>query len=315
MPDIVALMLPILILIVLGFLAVRFGLATGAHIEGLAAFVLNFALPAVLLSALSRQDLTQSFNLSYVLAYAAGSLVAFTAVLAILRKIMGRPLAPAVMGGLGAAASNTGFIGFPIASLAFGDLALTAVPLTMLVENIIVLPLAFALVEWGSSSEASVGAILRQTARRLSRMPLLIAIVLGVLLALLGLHLPAPVVKSIDMLATASAPCALFVVGGTIATLRKADLASDIPVIIAGKLLLHPLAVTAALFLIPGVSRELTAVGIVLASVSMITVYPILSRRTGTDSVAAATLIIATALALVTISITLLLVAPLTAGV
>ena len=121
--------------------------------------------------------------------------------------------------------------------------------------------------------------------------------------------------KSIDMLATASAPCALFVVGGTIATLRKADLASDIPVIIAGKLLLHPLAVTAALFLIPGVSRELTAVGIVLASVSMITVYPILSRRTGTDSVAAATLIIATALALVTISITLLLVAPLTAGV
>lgn len=305
--DIVALMLPILFLIGLGLLAVRLGLATSGHIEGIAGFVLNFALPAVLLSALAQQDFADIFNVGYLLAYGSGSLAAFLIVLVILRLWLKRPLDKAAMGAFGASMSNSGFIGFPVLSIAFGQTALIALPLSMLVENILILPLAFVLVEWAMSGKASAGAVLRQTLTRLSRMPLLLAIIGGMLLSVLGLHLPAPIVRSLDMLAAASAPAALFVVGGTIASLRAGDLTTDIAPIVLGKLLLHPLAVTAAFLVVPGVPAELAAAGIVASGVSMVTIYPILSRRTGTEGLAAAALIVATGIAMVTIPVLLLL--------
>lgn len=308
MLDIATLMLPIVLLIGLGLLAVRLALLTPAHIEGIAAFVLNFALPAVLLSALARQDFSDVFNVSYLIAYGGGSLVAFCIVLATLRLGLKRPLDKAAMGALGGSMSNSGFIGFPVLSLAFGQTALIALPLSMLIENILILPLAFVLVEWAMSGKDSAKAVLRQTVSRLSRMPLLLAIFVGMLLSVLDIHLPAPVVRSIDMLAAASAPTALFVVGGTIASIRATDLSRDMAPVIAGKLLIHPLAVAAAFFLVPGVPAELAAAGIVMSGVSMVTIYPILSRRTGTEGMAAAALIVATAIALVTIPILLLLV-------
>src|SRR5690606_8314715 len=99
----------------IGFAAVRTGILQPAHVQGLAEFVLNFALPAVLLSALSQQDLTTSFNPSYVAAYGIGSLVAFFFAFLAVRFTMGKPLDRAAVGALGASASNTGFIGFPVA--------------------------------------------------------------------------------------------------------------------------------------------------------------------------------------------------------
>ena len=52
---------------------------------------------------------------------------------------------------------------------------------------------------------------------------------------------------------------ALFVVGGTIAALRRGDLGLEIAPIVLGKLVLHPLAVTGAFLLVPGVPPELVA--------------------------------------------------------
>jgi len=310
MTLIFSIMLPILILIGVGFVAVRSGLSNGAHVQGLGAFVLNFALPAVLVSAMVRQDLASTFNVSYVAAYGLASLVAFLMLFAVLRGAMRRPLDQAAMGALGGAMSNTGFIGFPVASLAFGATALAALPMTMLVENVLILPIAFALVEIGAGKATSLGGVLRETVARLMRMPLMLAIIVGLLLALSGVTLPAPLLKSLDLLAAASAPTALFVVGGTIALLKRADMAADIGPIVIGKLLVHPLATTAAMLLVPGIPAELQAVGILLSSVSMVTIYPILAGRANMEGIAAAALICATAIALVTISVVLLLLAP-----
>src|SRR5690606_31599192 len=148
MIEIVTLMLPILFLIGLGLVAVKLKLVTSGHIEGIAAFVLNFALPAVLLSALARQDITKSFNLGYVVAYGAGSLLTFAIVLAVLRYWLKRPVDKAAMGAFGGSMSNSGFIAFPVTSIAFGEIALVAIPLSMLIENVLIMPLTFVLIEW-----------------------------------------------------------------------------------------------------------------------------------------------------------------------
>ncbi len=302
MPAILALMFPILFLIGLGFLAVRTGYATSGQIDGLAGFVINFALPAVIFSTFTGQHLSETINLPYLAVYAGGSLIAFAAVFALMRLVLRRPLTTAAIGALGATGSNTGFIGFPVASLVIGAPAFVAMPLTMLVENILIIPLALALAEFGRNEGGSVATLLAGTARRLLAMPLIWAIGAGTALSFADVAIPDLLSTSVDLLGRASAPVALFVVGGVVAGLSRGDVTADLGPVILGKLVVHPLAVAGMLLLIPGVPPGLAACAIVFSSVSMLTIYPVLARRYALETKAAAALIIATVAGLFTVS-------------
>ena len=310
MTALLSLIAPIFVLIGAGYAAVRLGLVPEQLIQALGGFVLNFALPALILYALLQQDLRETLNWSYILAYSAGSLAAFLAMLLFLRVGLTRSLPQAAIAALGGSASNSGFVGFPVASLALGAPALTALPLTMLVENILVIPLALAFAEMGLQEGQTPGRVVRNTLRRLARTPLILAILLGVILSAFGLHLPGPLATALDMMADASVPCALFVVGGTLAGLRAGSLATDVSTIVVAKLILHPLAVTGAFLLIGGVPPGLMAAGIILASSPMLTIYPILGARFGYDRVCAAALLAATTLSFGTLAVVLALILP-----
>lgn len=304
--QLLSLTVPIFLLIGLGAVSARVGFIAERQVEGLAAFVVHFALPALVFGALAGQDLAESFDWRYVTAYGSGSLFAFCATFSILRFGLKRPLTSAAIGGMGGAASNTGFIGYPVTALAFGPLALTALPLNMMVENILIIPLALALAESGSQGGVPLGRTIATTARRLLRTPLILAILLGVFLSLLRVPIPGVAATAVDMLAKASAPCALFVVGGTVARLgvsgRASGVAAEAGFIVACKLLLHPLSVAAAFFLIGGSDTAMEKLGIVLASVSMITVYPIFGTRFGLGGVSSTALVAATAIGFFTIT-------------
>ncbi len=303
--DFLTLILPIFLLIGIGLLAVRTGVALAIHIEGMASFVLNFALPALMFNALLHQDVHHSVGIRFFLAYGLGSLVSFIAIVTVWRLVSRRSLAHSAIAGLGAACSNTGFIGFPVASLVFGAAALGALAPIMLVENLLIIPLGLALAELGMGGKGSVWRSLAVAGRRLALMPLIWAIVLGGALAYFGVGLPAGVATAVEMLAKASAPCALFVVGGVVAGLAPGSVAADIGWIVVGKLILHPLAVTATFLLVGGVPQELFAVGVLIASVPMLTVYPIFGRRFGMDGLCAAALMATTIAGMLTLAIVL----------
>jgi len=292
--DLLSLTLPIFLLIALGFVAVRARVVAADFVQGLGFFVLNFALPALVLNALLKQDVNETFNWNYVIAYAGGSLVVFLAALLVYLTWLRRGLSQAAIAGLGSVASNTGFVGFPVASLAIGTPALAALPQTMLVENVLVIPLALALAEIGLQQGQPPQTVAGQTLLRLSRTPLIIAIFLGVILSALGLHPPVAVSKAIEMVADASAACALFVVGGTLAGLKSESLAGDLLWILLGKLVFHPLAVGAGFLLVGDVPPLLMATGIIFASAPMLTVYPIFGQRFGLGGLCAAATVAAT---------------------
>jgi malonate transporter len=302
MQDLLTLMFPILFLIGLGFAAVRTGYASAPQIAGLAGFVVNFALPAVIFSTFTGQHLGETLNVGYLAAYAGGSVAAFVIVFLVMRHAMGRPLTVAAIGALGGTGSNTGFIGFPVASLVIGSPAFAAMPLTMLVENIIIIPLALTLAELGRGGEASLPRLVAGTARRLAAMPLIWAIVTGTALSFAGIEIPQMLSRPIDLLGSASAPVALFVVGGVVASLRRGDVDADLGPVVFGKLVVHPLAVAAMLMLIPGVPSGLAACAIVFASAPMLTIYPVLARRFDLETKAAAALIVATVAGLFTLT-------------
>lgn len=302
MLDILAITAPIFLLIGIGYLAVMTRLLSKAQVQGLGGFTLNFALPSLIFRALIEQPLGEIFDPVYLGAYALGSAVIFLGALLFMTRVRRKPLGDGGIMALGMSVSNSGFIGYPIAAMVVGSTAVIAMALSMVIENLLMIPTALALAEAGRQQGASFFVTLRSTLARLTRNPLVIGICAGILVAATGIELPAPLFKAIDMLASASAPTALFVIGGTLYGLRIGGMLGDVGQIVVGKLLLHPLAVFLLLLWLPPTDPALTTAAIVIASAPMLSVYPILGQRYGHGELCTASLMLATLLSFVTVS-------------
>jgi malonate transporter len=290
---------PIFIMIGVGAVAVHLGILPRSSMRSLGTFVVHFALPCLLFRSLSHQSIGQAFNIKYLAAYTAGSLLVFFTGVLLAKYWHKRPNAIGAMVGIGMSLSNSAFIGYPIMLQFLGAKAISPLVMCMIVENIVMLPLGFALAELESGHQLSLFQVIIQTARRLSRNPLLIAILLGIVASVLHLTLPAPIAKVIDMLAAASAPVALFVIGGTLVGIQLHGMAMDIVQIGVGKLLLHPLAMFLILRPAP---QQLVFAGILVASTPMLSIYPILSQKYNYEDTASAALVLVTATSFVTIT-------------
>ncbi len=301
MLHILSITAPVFLLIALGYLAVRTSFFPRADLRVLGFFVINIALPALLFKALSTRSFGEIINPGFLLAYGAGSLITFGVVVLLARRLRGRTLQQSAIIGMGAAMSNSAFIGLPVALQVLGPTASVVVALTLLVENLLMMPLVFALAD-GSAGGQGVASVVRATFARLAKNPLIIAIVFGFAASLAGLSLPQPIFRAVDMLAMTSAAVALFVIGGNLAGASVKGTRGDIALITIGKLGLHPLVVAAAVLLVPGIDPTLQAAAILFASLPMLSIYGIIGQRYGQEQMASGALVVATLASFLTIS-------------
>ena len=305
MLDVFSITLPIFILIAIGFLATRFGAMSPTDSRVLGGFVLRFGLPALIFKSLSQTPFATILNVPYLGVYTASSLLVFALAFALARKARPDDISAQAIQALGSAVSNSGFIGFPMALLFVGQAASVALALSMATENVVIIPLALTLAEFGCHRDQSPLALLGGILARLVRNPLIIGITLGVLASLFEVKLPGPIVKSVDMLAAASAATALFAVGGGLVGLEVAGVASDVARISFGKLIGLPLVVYFAQSAAPSLDPTLAKAMLILASAPMIGIYPLLARQYGQERVGSAALLTATAGAFVTMTLLL----------
>lgn len=292
---------PIFILIGLGFFSARIALVNRDQVRGMGTFVIYFALPSLVFKALAERSLSEVLNGPYLAAYAMASLSLFGIGLLLARRWRGLDLSSSAILAMGMAVPNSGFVGYPIAVMVIGPTAALAMALGMLVENLLMIPLALAIAEAGRQ-DGQGWTVVRETALRLLRNPLIIAIVLGLGMSLLELRLPVVPARVIEMLAAASAPVALFVIGATLNGMKAGGMAADLAQTSIGKLILHPLLMFAALSLVPGVDPMLMFAGVLFASAPMLSVFPILGQRFGLEERCAAALVGCTVLAFFSIS-------------
>ena len=98
MSQVLATTIPIFLLIAAGYGAARAGLIDPADVRTLGRFVLNFALPALIVRALAGRRMSELTDLRYVAVYGAASLTVFALVFAIARFVRGRSQAASASG-------------------------------------------------------------------------------------------------------------------------------------------------------------------------------------------------------------------------
>ena len=305
MLEILAITAPIFILIALGFLSVRGGLVSREQIRGIGIFVINFALPALIIKALATRPLGEVLNPGYLLAYCLASLGVFALGFGVSRWLRGDDLQGSAISAMGMSVSNSGFIGYPVVAMLLGPTAALALALGMLVENLVMIPLALVLAEAGRQSGGAARRVVAEIARRLAKNPIILGMLVGLGLSLLEIRLPPILLRSVELLAQASAPAALFVIGGTLYGLKPGGMLADVGQVTLGKLVLHPLAVYAAFSLVPSVDPTLKIAALLFASAPMMSIYPLLGQQYGLENRCAAALVTATALSFLSMSLLL----------
>ena len=294
---------PIYLLILCGYLVVRFEVFTQEQMRVLGRFVTLIALPALLFRALSSRPLGDILNPRYLLAYGLGSLAVLAGVWWWARRFRRESSAKSALLALGMANSNSAFIGYPVASqLVGGATASVGLALSMLIENLLIVPLALAAAD-ADDATGSLWSRLRAIVARLVRNPLIIAIMVGIAVTALDIPVPDVLQRTVGVVAGAASPLALFVIGGALVGLRPGGMLGDVATVALGKLLLHPAAVLAALMLLGPVDPNLHRAAIIYASVPMLSIYPVLAQKYGLDGLAAAALLVATTLSFVTINL------------
>ncbi len=166
---------PIFILLGIGYLAVLKRIVDKAHIQGMGRYVINIALPALVIQALLQRPLGEVFNVPYLLVYGLGSGLAFAITFGMVTLRGNAPLERRAMYALGTSASNSGFIGYPVAVLVVGPTAGIALALNMLIENLLVIPTALVLAELGRQAKGGVWETVKPVSPAFGRAPLPVA--------------------------------------------------------------------------------------------------------------------------------------------
>lgn len=247
--GILAVTFPFFALVLCGYVAARTRLLPLDAVPGLNMFVLYFALPCMLYRFGSATPAAQLFNPFIALLWllAAALIVAATAGWA---RRQGGSWPDAAMGALVAAFPNSGFMGVPLILALLGAGAVGPVMATLLVDLVVTTSLCIGLSQWGAAGEHGPAKAVGRALQGVLRNPMPWSILLGALAGALGFALWAPLGKTVQLLADAASPVALFTIGAVLARsqMRPATTAGqaaprDVGVLAVTKLLLHPLLV------------------------------------------------------------------------
>lgn len=239
MASVFNVILPIFALILAGYLCRRTGVLGPSAASEINRLVVWLCLPALLFEATATAVWTQIWQPQFILAYSLGTLLVFLLTLCWrLRRVAN--LADASIQGLSASYANTGYMGIPLCLLVFGDEGLQPALIASLIVICVLFALAVVCIEVALQDEKSLRRATAKVLLALIKNPLVVAPLLGGLWALGGQALPAPLHRFIDLLASATAPCALISLGLFLAHKQVGRSEGSVALVLI-KLIAHPL--------------------------------------------------------------------------
>jgi malonate transporter and related proteins len=257
------------------------------------------ASPALMITVLSEADISRVFSAN-LLASVISVVVAASGYLLLARLVWRRTAGDTVIGTFATAYVNAGNLGLPIAAYVLGDASLIA---PMLLTQLLVLqPVGLAMLDMvtfrGRASITRWQQILRIFSR-IVRNPLTVGSLVGLLLSVSGLQLPALIADPLHLVAGIAVPAMLLAYG---VSLRLGPLpgAGEPPVqvgsIVALKLLVQPSCASLAARLLGLDGLDLLAVTVIAALPTAQNVFTLAVRYNAGVTLARDTIFISTIL-------------------
>ena len=210
---ILEIVLPVIAIVGVGSLSIHLGWVPKSAVPGLGTFVTTIALPFALFSAIAPLDLRAVFDWRLVITFATIGLLMGIVSMVFASRMLGFDLSRSAIAGMGGATCNGVMFGLPILSQAYGEIGIVSVSVLFMAQALCIVPFILISAEMGQSDETSLQRIVQKTAKTTLKNPIIIAITLGICVALLEIKLPIVLSKAMSMLGVAGPGIALFFVG------------------------------------------------------------------------------------------------------
>ncbi|HIZ49897.1 MAG TPA: AEC family transporter [Candidatus Pseudomonas excrementavium] len=253
-------LVPVFGLIFLGWVlgARRIIPAEGQATLGIITFKLF--MPVLLFSGLAKADLAQALSPLLLIRYYLPAFLVFIVVNLLVHRRLGRPSSM----GLAASYSNNVLVGIPLITVMLGAESLVYLFAVLAFHSLLLFTLqsiynAF----WGNKDDGERidwRGLLASLAN-----PLIIGLFLGGLVNLAGIPIPGPLWHIVEMLAAAALPTALLMLGLSLASYRL-YLSGTMAMLTAAKLVVFPMLVLGAGWLMPGLTAEARTVLVLMAA-------------------------------------------------
>ncbi|MFM0483055.1 AEC family transporter [Paraburkholderia strydomiana] len=215
-------LLPVFGLIFAGFACRRRGVLGPNSASELNRFVVWLALPALLFDTMARATWEQLYQPAFVVTFSIACAGIF-AVILVMRLLSGRHLADASVDAIAASYPNTGYIGFPLGMIAFGQASLTPTTIATILVACVLFAGAIVLIEIGLQTERTPHKLGLKVLRSLARNPLIVSPIAGALFAGLHVAMPPSAETFLKLLSGAASPCALVSLGLFLAERRPSE--------------------------------------------------------------------------------------------
>lgn len=198
---------PIFGLIALAYLSRRLNvLGPNAYLE-LNRFVASLALPALIFDNVAHVTPAQLNQPGFVASFGIGAFVVFALPIFFARGE--RPFGDRALDGLSACYPNTGYIGLPLAFLAFGAPSAPGATIAAVFTTCVLFGFAIALLEWDLHRGHAFVGTATKVGSSLVRNPIMIAPLLALTVTAGWFEMPAAADRVIKLLAGSAGPCAL----------------------------------------------------------------------------------------------------------
>ncbi|MFN3890476.1 MAG: AEC family transporter [Beijerinckiaceae bacterium] len=250
--GVMGLALPFFGLILLGYVLGKLVDIEETGLAWMNAFIIYLALPALYFNLISVTPIGELANWRFILVTSLCTMAAFGAGIIIGWFTAGGRLDEATIQGVGAGYSNVGYMGPGLTLATFGTASVAPTALIFAFDSAIfftIVPFLMGVASGGKQSLTRTGLL---AAKRVLTHPFNVSIMLAALAAWTHWTPPETIHRILVWLQNAAAPCALFVMGVTVALRPVRGLARETPALLAIKLVAHPALVWFAMTSVGG---------------------------------------------------------------
>ena len=292
----VAIIVPIFGIIFVGWAAAMVGLLSERVSDGLSEYVFAIAVPALIIDTLTRPSLTGEVAWGYWFSYFGGAGLSWLIGSLLARRRTGISREGVVLHGFAASQSNTVFVGVPMILQAYGEAG--AFPLFLLLAVHLPLMMGFATFLIEADAGKPFHARLLGLLKVLSKNPIFVALLLGIVMKTVGLSPGGPAKTLIDAFSATASTCALIALG---AGMRRYRVLFDLPgatVVALLKVVVHPLVVWLLAFHVFAMPPAYAGVATLFAAMPVgINSYLLAVRYRAEAGLVAASILVSTLLA------------------
>ena len=264
--GILNLALPFFGMIGLGYFCGRLRGFPEAGLQWMNFFIVYIALPGLFFNLIAATPFAELHNWPYIFGTTISTYTVYAVSFAVGIAATKGNIKEASIQGVAGSYSNIGYMGPGLTLAALGPQSAVPTALIFVFDNAVLFAIVPFLMAIGGSDKMRVGETVWYVVKRIVTHPFNIATAAGVLAAYFQVQPPASVGKMLSFMQNAAAPCALFVMGVTVALRPIKRVGPEMPVLLFIKLIVHPLLVWCVLSLIGDFGREWTFTAVLMAA-------------------------------------------------